>query len=72
MSRYFIFDRLQLALHTLLQQLLLVILQSYLCFFVWMVNGIMFHTNGPLHKKLLENVTVREVKGRMCEDCLVS
>ena len=37
-----------------------------------MVNGILFHINGPLHKKLLENFTVREVKGHMCEDCLVS
>ena len=41
-------------------------------FFFWIVNGILFHINGPLHKKLLENVTVTEVKGRMCEDILVS
>jgi hypothetical protein len=35
-------------------------------FFCWIVNGILFHINGPLHKKLLEDFTVREVKGRMC------
>ena len=39
--------------------------------FCWMVNGILFHINGPIHKKLLEDFTVREVKGRMCEVCLV-
>ena len=37
-----------------------------------MINGILFHINGPLHKKLLEDFTVREVKGRMCEDCLLT
>ena len=39
-----------------------------------MVSGILFHTNGPLHKKLLEDFTVRQVKGRICicEACLVS
>ena len=30
--------------------------------FCWMVNGILFHINGPLHKKLLDDFTVREVK----------
>ena len=72
MNRYFILNKLQLALHTLLQQLLLVILQKFVLFFCWMVNGILFHINGHLHKQLLEDFTVREVKGRMCEVCLVS
>ena len=75
MNRYFILNKLQLALHTLLQQLLLVIQQNFLyCFFGWTVSGILFHINGPLHKKLLEDFTVREVKGRICicEACLVS
>ena len=75
MNRYFILNKLQLALHTLLQQLLLVIQQNFLYwFFCWMVSGILFHINGPLHKKLLEDFTVREVKGRICicEACLVS
>jgi len=30
-----------------------------------MANGILFHINGPLHKKVLEDFTVREVKGRI-------
>ena len=72
MNKYFIFNNLQLALHTLLQQLLLVILQNLLRFFCCMVNGILFHDNEPLHKKLLEDFIVREVKRRMCEVCLVS
>ena len=64
MNKYFIFNNLQLALHNLLQQLLLVILQNLLrFFFFWcMVNGILFHVNEPLHKKRLEDFTVREVK----------
>ena len=72
MNRYFILNKLQLALHTRLQQLLLVILQNFLYIFCWMVSGILFHINGPLHKKLLENVAVREVKGHICDACLVS
>ena len=75
MNRYFILNKLQLALHALLQQLLLVIQQHFLSYFCWMVSGgILFHINGPLHKKLLEDFTVREVKGRICicEACLVS
>ena len=27
----------------------------------------LFHINGPLHKKLLEYFIVREVEGRICE-----
>jgi len=34
MNRYFILNKLQLALHTRLQQLLLVILQNLLCFYL--------------------------------------
>ena len=72
MNRYFILNKLQLALHTLLPQLLLEILQMFFFAFCWMVNGIMFHINGRLHKKLLADFTVREVKGRICDVCLVS
>ena len=72
MNRYFTLNKLQLALHICLQQLLLMILQKKLCFFCWMANGIQFHINGPVHKKLLEDFTVREVKGRICEGCLVA
>ena len=73
MNRYFILNKLQLALHTLLQ-LLLLAATLFILFFCWMVSGILFHINGPLHNKLLEDFTVREVKGRICicEACLVS
>ena len=60
MNRCFILNKLQLALYTHLKKLLLMILQNFSCCFF------------SLHKKLLEDVTVREVRGRICEVCLVS
>ena len=37
-----------------------------------MVIGTIFQVIRPLDKKLLEDVTVRAVKGRICEVCVVS
>ena len=67
--KVFYIEILQLALHTHLQQLLTA--KLFMLLFCWMVIGIMFQIITPLHKIQLEVVTVREVRGCICEICLV-